>query len=62
MKIASLLLMVLLTGCASQPAETNYYLMRSNTDLESRKLNPSTDFSMGNVVIASYIDQPGLIL
>ena len=64
MKIASLLLVVLtlLSGCAGQPAETNYYLMRSSTDLESRKLNPSSDFSMGNVVIASYIDQPGLIM
>lgn len=62
MKLATLLLVVLLIGCAGQPIEPSYYLVRSGHDLESRELNPSKDFSMGNVVIASYIDQPGLIL
>ena len=62
MKIASLLLVVLLSGCASQSIEPSYYLMRSSHDLETRKLNPSADFSMGTVVIASYIDQPGLLI
>ena len=62
MKAASLLLVVLLAGCAGQAIEPSYYLMRSKHDLESRELSPSKDFSMGKVVIASYIDQPGLIL
>jgi uncharacterized lipoprotein YmbA len=62
MRVASLVLMVLLTGCAGQAIEPNYYLMRSKHDLESRELKPSRDFSMGKVAIASYIDQPGLIL
>lgn len=62
MKPAILLLVVLLAGCAGQPIEPSYYLMRSRHDLESRELKPSRDFSMGNVAIASYIDQPGLIL
>lgn len=62
MKVASLLLLVLLAGCASQTIESNYYLMRSQQDIESRQLNPSKDFSMGNVVLASYIDQPGLLI
>ena len=62
MKIASLLLVVLLIGCAGQTIEPNYYLLRSKTDLASGELKPSRDFSMGNVVIASYIDQPGLIM
>ena len=63
MKAASLLIVVvLLTGCAGQTTEPSYYLMRTKHDLESRELSPSKDFSMGNVVIASYIDRPGLIL
>lgn len=62
MKVASLLLVVLLLGCASQTIEPRYYLLRSNQDLESRQLSPSKDFSMGNVVIAAYIDQPGLLM
>lgn len=62
MRVASLLLVVLLTGCAGQTIEPSYYLMRSDHELESRQLNPSTDFSMGAVVIASYIDQPGLLM
>ena len=62
MKPATLLLAVLLIGCAGQSIEPSHYLVRSGYDLESRELNPSKEFSMGNVVIASYIDQPGLIL
>lgn len=62
MKIVSLFLVVLLAGCSSQAIEPNYYLMRSKQDMESRQLNPSKDFSMGTVEIASYIDQPGLLI
>jgi uncharacterized lipoprotein YmbA len=62
MKVASLLLVVLLSGCAGKAIEPSYYLMRSDHDLETRALNPSKDFSMGTVVIASYIDQPGLLM
>jgi hypothetical protein len=53
MKVASLLLVVLLTGCAGNAIEPSYYLMRSDHDLETRELNPSKEFSMGSVVIAS---------
>jgi uncharacterized lipoprotein YmbA len=62
MKVASLLLVVLLSGCAGKAIEPSYYLMRSNHDLQSRQMDPSRDFSMGTVVIASYIDQPGLLM
>lgn len=62
MRIASLLLVVLLTGCAGKPIEPSYYLMRSDHNLDSRQLNPSQDFAMGTVVIASYIDQQGLLM
>jgi len=62
MKVAYVLLAVLLSGCASQTIEPSYYLLRSNEDLQSGELNPSKDFSMGNVIIASYIDQQGLLM
>ena len=62
MKIASLLLVIFLSGCAGQTIEPSYYLLRSNQGLQSSELNPSKDFSLGNVVIASYMDQPGLLM
>ena len=62
MKVASLLLVVLLTGCAGKAIEPSYYLIRSDHEMETRELNPSKDFSLGSVVIASYIDQPGLLI
>lgn len=62
MKVAHLLLLLLLSGCASQTIEPSYYLLRSNQDLPSGKLSPSRDFSLGTVEIAAYIDQPGLVM
>lgn len=62
MKIASLLVVVLLAGCASQTIEPSYYLIRPTLDMESRQLKPSREFSMGSVVIAPYMDQQGLLL
>lgn len=63
MKTASLLLLVMLmSGCASQTIEPSYYLLRSNEVLDSSQLQPSKDFALGNVVIASYIDQRGLLM
>ena len=62
MKVASLLLVVLLAGCASQTIEPSYYLLRTNNDLQSRELNPSDQYSMGKVEIAAYLDQSGLLM
>jgi len=63
MKIARLLLLVvLLAGCASQTIEPSYYLLRSGKDLSSSTLRPSSDFSLGAVEIAPYLDQPGLVM
>jgi uncharacterized lipoprotein YmbA len=36
--------------------------MRPTEGLQSRKLIPSEEFSIGRVEIADYIDQPGLVL
>lgn len=62
MKIAALLLTLLLVGCSSAPTETQFYLLRKHHPVESRELKPSPDFALGRVDIASYIDQPGMVL
>lgn len=61
-KATSLLLLVLLAGCAGQASEPSQYLLRSAHEPQSRKLTPSKVYSVGRVTIASYIDQPGLVL
>ena len=62
MKIAALLLTLLMVGCSSTTIDTQFYLLRHHQAVESRELKPSPDFSLGSVDIASYIDQPGLVL
>jgi uncharacterized protein len=62
MKVAYLLFLVLLAGCASQAVEPSYYLLRSKQDLSTGTLSPSRDFSLGTVEIAAYLDQPGLVM
>ncbi len=62
MKVACLLLVMLLSGCASQAVEPSYYLLRSNQDLPSSKLSPSVDFALGTIEIAPYLNQLGLVI
>ncbi|MCB1704994.1 MAG: membrane integrity-associated transporter subunit PqiC [Halioglobus sp.] len=62
MKVAGLFLVVLLSACASQPLPTTYYLLRSGQDLQSTALSTSTQYSLGSVEIAAYLDQPGLVM
>lgn len=62
MKVAGLLLLALLSGCASQTIAPTYYLLRSNQDLPSSALSTSTQYSLGTVEIAAYLDQPGLVI
>lgn len=62
MKYIYLFLFVLVSGCASQTTEPSHYLLRSAQDLQSRQLQPSTEYSVGRVEIAAYIDKPGLVL
>ncbi len=56
------LLTVMLAACSGTPVQTQYYLLRTDAPQSSRDLVPSKDFAMGRVIIAPYIDQPGLIL
>ena len=53
---------LLLTGCSGTPVQTRYYLLRSDIEQHSRDLAPSKNFAMGMIVIAPYIEQPGIIL
>jgi len=62
MKLIAAPLLLLLVACSGNPASTTYYLLRSDVDLESRELQPSQHYGLGSFRIASYIDQPGLVL
>jgi uncharacterized lipoprotein YmbA len=63
MKIASIaVLLFIVTACSSQPVDTHYYLLRADAAAHSRSLKASPDYALGVVTIASYIDQPGLVL
>lgn len=62
MKIAVFLLVAVLTACASQTIPPTYYLLRSNQDLQSSVLSTSTQYSLGTVDIAAYLNQPGLVM
>lgn len=60
--LPALLLGLLLAGCSSTPAEQHYYLLRGETPSKTRDLQPSSRFAMGQLVVAPYVDQSGLIL
>jgi uncharacterized lipoprotein YmbA len=62
MRVASLLLVALLSACAGQSTETSYYLLRSDQGLTSRTLVPSTHYVLDQITIAPYLNQGGLIL
>lgn len=62
MMIARLLLLLLLSGCASEAIQPTYYLVRTDKPLPSGALQPSTEFSLGVVEIAPYLNQAGLVI
>ncbi len=53
---------LIVSACATQKTEPRYYLLRSDVPVASATLDPSRAFAMGDVYIAPYIDQPGLLL
>ncbi|CAA6692304.1 MULTISPECIES: membrane integrity-associated transporter subunit PqiC [unclassified Lentimonas] len=57
-----LTLTLLLAACSTQPISRSTYLLRSDHGLETRALQTSADLYLGEVIIAGYIDQPGLVL
>lgn len=58
----ALVLALTLGACATPPMEPNYYLLRSDATITSGALEPSREFALGQISIAPYIDQPGLLL
>jgi uncharacterized lipoprotein YmbA len=60
LKSVSIALLLLVAACSGQPVDTNYYLLRGDHLPESRSLSASGDFALGTVVVATYIDQPGI--
>lgn len=61
MTLASALIL-LLSACGGTPVQTQYYLLRSGIEQQSRDLAPSRRFAMGRIIIAPYIEQPGIVL
>lgn len=53
---------MLLAACSGTPVQTQYYLLRSDIEQQSRDLQPSRRFAMGRIMIAPYIEQPGIVL
>ena len=62
MRILMVLALSLLVACASKPPEYSTYLLRSDKSLDSRPLMLTNDIYLGAINVASYIDQPGLVL
>lgn len=62
MRLLMVLLLSLLVSCASKPPEYSTYLLRSEKSLDSRPLMLTNDTYLGAINVASYIDQPGLVL
>ncbi len=60
--VSAILLPALLMACAGAPIETHLYLLRSDAQETSRALTPSDEIAIGEVQVAPYIDQPGLVL
>lgn len=59
---ALVFLIVVLFGCAGAPPQPEYYLLRGDGGEASRKLAPSRHFAMGQVRLAPYVDQPGIVM
>ena len=52
----------LLAACSGTPVQNQYYLLRSDAEQQSRDLSPSKQYAMGRIIVAPYIEQPGLVL
>lgn len=53
---------LLMIACASTPPERSQYLLRSEKNNDSRMLEYDENVFLGSVSVASYINQPGLVL
>ena len=62
MRILCLLAAVLLAACSSQPPQSTSYLLRSELATTSGSPQVDSGIALGNIRVANYIDQPGLVL
>ncbi len=62
MRIIVLTLTVLLAACGSQPQQTSTYLLRSQVGATPGAQVMDSGIALGNIRVANYIDQPGLVL
>jgi len=62
MRILCALAVVLLTACSSQPPQTATYLLRSEVPAGADVALRDSGIALGNIRVANYIDQPGLVL
>ena len=60
--LAIILLLTSLAGCSNAVPELHQYLLRADSAAPAVTANSSRKIGIGNLVIASYIDGPGLIL
>ena len=53
--------LILLTGCASEPARLNHYLLHSTSEAEAEAAKPGEHYiNMGQVILPDYLKQRGL--
>lgn len=55
-------LVLLLSACTSSSTEPSYYLLRPEISNGTEAITPSKSFAFGELTIASYVDQSGLLL
>ena len=62
MRIICVIAVALLAACSSQPPMTETYLLRSQVATGAGTPVINSGVALGNIEVASYIDQPGLVL
>lgn len=62
MRLPLLMAILLLAACASQPTQTVTYLLRSQAPVSGGEPVPASEFALDGVQVASYLNQPGLVL
>jgi uncharacterized lipoprotein YmbA len=60
--ICAALASLLLSACSTQPISRSTYLLRPANTMQSGPLASPSDDYLADLVVASYIDQPGLVL
>lgn len=62
MRIICLMAALLLTACSSQTPKLESYLLRPAVASGSATAVVDSGYALGNIQVANYIDQPGLVL